>query len=512
MLGLLIALLATPTVSANELDRAFEAAARQYDVPVELLEAIGWEATRWNQRAFTIWGGYGIMDLQEGDQDPSLEHAAAMLGVSPDLLVHDASWNIRGGAAILAFQARLAHHGRLPDPNDLLAWWDAVRAFSRSDDPTTQALYATTIYNILNTGAQADTAWGPTRLFPVVVNHWDRVPVSRSCGDCDYSGAVDFISASGANYSDYSRSGSDISYVVIHTVQGSYSGCISWFQNPDAEASAHYVVRSSDGQVTQMVREEDVAWHAGNWDYNLVSVGIEHEGYVDDASWYTDAMYRGSAALVSDIISRTHVVADRSHILAHSEVPGATHTDPGSNWDWDYYMSLLTGGTTATGNILGVVADTDIYNGDRIAGATVWLETGETVSTDETGVFEFFDEPLGSYTIHAVASGFHEGTCTKDVTGSGDWWCSIALTPDDGTTDTGSTDSDGTDSGAGDTAQDTGGPGDGPGDNPPERPGDMVPLGETGDCGCQSPMGVANSFIASLSFLLALARRRRPTP
>lgn len=29
--------------------------------------------------------------------------------------------------------------------------------------------------------------------------------------------------------------------------------------------------------------------------------------------------------------------------MGHSEVPGNDHTDPGPYWDWDYYMSLVTG-------------------------------------------------------------------------------------------------------------------------------------------------------------------------
>ena len=28
-----------------------------------------------------------------------------------------------------------------------------------------------------------------------------------------------------------------------------------------------------------MVAEQDIAWHAGNWDYNTRAIGIEHEGY-----------------------------------------------------------------------------------------------------------------------------------------------------------------------------------------------------------------------------------------
>ena len=129
---------------------------------------------------------------------------------------------------------------------------------------------------------------------------------------------------------------------MLFRSQGSYAGTISWFQNAAAQVSAHYVVRSSDGQITQMVREKDRAFHAG--DYNRRSVGIEHEGFVNDASWFTDAMYRSSAALTRNIADRYGIPKDRTHIVGHSQVPGTDHTDPGGNWNWNTYMQYVTGG------------------------------------------------------------------------------------------------------------------------------------------------------------------------
>jgi hypothetical protein len=76
-----------------------------------------------------------------------------------------------------------------------------------------------------------------------------------------YTGAI-WKAASSSNYSS-GRSGYSVKYVVIHDVEGSYSGAISWFQNSAAQASAHYVIRSSDGQITQMVDESNTAWHDG---------------------------------------------------------------------------------------------------------------------------------------------------------------------------------------------------------------------------------------------------------
>ena len=97
-----------------------------------------------------------------------------------------------------------------------------------------------------------------------------------------------------------SRSGTAVSAITIHTVQGSYSGAISWAQNCNSGVSYHYVIRSSDGQVTQMVLEGLKAWHVGT--ENPYTIGYEHEGYVNNPVWYTNAMYQESANLTKDII------------------------------------------------------------------------------------------------------------------------------------------------------------------------------------------------------------------
>lgn len=186
-----------------------------------------------------------------------------------------------------------------------------------------------------------------------------------ACAQPDYPGAP-WAPANSGNYTNSSRPSSySITSVIIHTVQGSYSGCISWFQNPSADASAHYVVRRSDGEVTQMVRDEDIAWHAGNWTVNTRSIGIEHEGYVSDPNNYTTAMYQGSAALVRWLCRRynfspTHnetrlgggnISGNPGSIYGHDQVPdpdtpskgggNGRHSDPAQYWNWDHYMNLV---------------------------------------------------------------------------------------------------------------------------------------------------------------------------
>ncbi|KJK38017.1 hypothetical protein UK15_19265 [Streptomyces variegatus] len=157
----------------------------------------------------------------------------------------------------------------------------------------------------------------------------------------DHPGAA-WHPASRSNYTPSNRPRAHpLHYVIIHVAQTTYSGTVSVFRNPSRKVSAHYVVRSSDGHVAQCVRESDIAWHAGNWDYNTRSIGIEHEGWVDRPGYFTDAMYERSARLTAAICARYGIPRNRAHIIGHHEVPGSDHTDPGRHWDWNRYLRLV---------------------------------------------------------------------------------------------------------------------------------------------------------------------------
>ncbi|MEG3628177.1 N-acetylmuramoyl-L-alanine amidase [Streptomyces poriticola] len=148
--------------------------------------------------------------------------------------------------------------------------------------------------------------------------------------------------ASSSNYTASSRpTAHPVDYVVIHVAQETYADTLAVFADPRSKVSAHYVVRSADGHVAQCVREADIGWHAGNWDYNTRSIGIEHEGWVDRPEYFTHAMYEQSARLTAAICTRYGIPKDRAHIIAHHEVPGSDHTDPGPLWDWTRYIRLV---------------------------------------------------------------------------------------------------------------------------------------------------------------------------
>ncbi|MFF4119436.1 N-acetylmuramoyl-L-alanine amidase [Streptomyces sp. NPDC001714] len=163
---------------------------------------------------------------------------------------------------------------------------------------------------------------------------------ARVAGAVDFRGAR-WVAASPANYRTADRpSDYPIDRVVIHVTQGGYASAVKAFQDPAHEAAAHYIVRK-DGRITQLVRELDVAFHAGNRSYNERSVGIEHEGFVDRPEDFTAAMYAASARLTAAICRRYGMAVDREHVIGHVEVPGTDHTDPGKHWDWGRYMGLV---------------------------------------------------------------------------------------------------------------------------------------------------------------------------
>ncbi|MFF8972193.1 N-acetylmuramoyl-L-alanine amidase [Streptomyces sp. NPDC014995] len=178
---------------------------------------------------------------------------------------------------------------------------------------------------------------------------WWRLPgvrKSRVEGAVDYRGAR-WVAASDANFRWADRPDDyGIDMVVVHVTQGDLASAVHVFQDPAHQAAAHYIV-GKDGRVTQMIRELDVAYHAGNRAYNERSIGIEHEGFVDRPQDFTDAMYAASARLTARICRRYGIPVDREHIIGHVEVPGTDHTDPGEHWDWDRYLRLVREAHTA---------------------------------------------------------------------------------------------------------------------------------------------------------------------
>ncbi|MFD8588490.1 N-acetylmuramoyl-L-alanine amidase [Streptomyces sp. NPDC059637] len=334
--------------------RAFSRAAAEFDVPRDLLVAVGYGETHLDDHDGepSHAGGYGVMHLVSVPGNRVLERAARATGETVSELKHDTAANIRGGAAVLRAHADAAGLDA-SDRNRPGAWYPAVVRYGGATEDRTARLYADTVYEIMAEGVLArldgdELLHTRARKTEPERGRYEDVPEGfggegASEGEVgaqstDYPAAL-WNPAYSGNYTVGRTSA--INKVVVHVTQGSYAGAISWFQNPSAQVSAHYVIRSSDGQITQSVRNKDTAWHARS--ANSSSLGIEHEGYVTNPSWFTDAMYRASAALTRHLCDQYGIPKDRLHILGHNELPDNDHTDPGQYWDWAYYMQLVRG-------------------------------------------------------------------------------------------------------------------------------------------------------------------------
>jgi N-acetyl-anhydromuramyl-L-alanine amidase AmpD len=376
-------------VPANRL-QVYAQAASAYHVPERILLAVSYLESRWdtNNGRPSVSGGYGPMHLTDGTLAPAgvpdgdgdargdsarpaavrapavpaaaprpaqtLQEAARLTGATASALRTDPVANIRGGAALLAdYQRRL---GR-PLSADPAAWYAATARYGGTD------WFAGQVYDVLRDGASRTTDDGQRLTLAAGPEVRPDVGAGRPNDDqteCPPGLGCEWIPApyqqldpgNPASYGNHDLGdrpkSQQISYIVIHDTEGSYATTLKLVQDP-TYVSWNYTIRSADGHVAQHVKAKDVAWHAGNWFINAKSIGIEHEGFLaQGGAWYTEAMYRSSAALVRYLTRKYDIPVDRGHILGHDNVPGITppnvagmHTDPGPYWDWAHYFDLL---------------------------------------------------------------------------------------------------------------------------------------------------------------------------
>ena len=128
-----------------------------------------------------------------------------------------------------------------------------------------------------------------------------------------------------------SREGRAIRQIVIHHwgARGQrFNSVVNWLMNPRSEVSASYV--AEDGRVANIVREDRGAWHAGNREVNLSSLGIECRPEA------TDGDYNTVGALVSYIWNRY----GKLPLIKHKDVVATAC--PGV-WDLDRIKSIADG-------------------------------------------------------------------------------------------------------------------------------------------------------------------------
>ncbi|MFD1296304.1 N-acetylmuramoyl-L-alanine amidase [Lysobacter gummosus] len=390
-----------------------QAYVRYPSIPAGTLEAMAYVASRWQhlRPAASDAGAdkempraFGVMGLYHGEGfADQVGEAARLLGVPESRVLNEASTNILAAAALLDREIARGGQGTALTAEALRPALQRYAGYAKPQAKSAVQDYArlSFAFDVLLTQDRGVSESGI--VVPARAIAWERAfdapdlvrlraPLLRLNADSDRIETEQYFvdpvtqtlqnkdprvgaAAASPDYgpalwvaSPYHSERTSYDSVTIHTVQGSYAGSISWFQNNPNHVSIHYLVRSSDGQITQMVRENRAAHHVLS--HNKTTLGIEHEGYVDNAAWYTSAMYNASAGITRHFCAKypaikcgtafqgpatrtVRVLATTVKVKGHQHYSGNDHTDPGINWDWARYYKLLNpgGGTGASGTV-----------------------------------------------------------------------------------------------------------------------------------------------------------------
>jgi len=152
---------------------------------------------------------------------------------------------------------------------------------------------------------------------------------------------------------NYSAGPTKKSAIVLHFTLGAYNGAVSWLLNANRpnRSSSHFVIGRNQGEITQLVKLADIAWHAGgisnpnerakkvmlkNLDGSFVNpnqytIGIElaagydvdKDGVVEpNENDVTEWQYRQLTELVKSFTNNpdTAFVLDPKNIIIHGDI------------------------------------------------------------------------------------------------------------------------------------------------------------------------------------------------
>ncbi len=342
-----------PTLTQLDNDQLFSTAATYYDVPQDLLEVMAWHQSSYapvwdhpDEEHHAHRPSYGWMGLTP----EQIDLVADLTGAPTDALMNKREPNVMAGAVLLA-HLRDEISPNAPSDHVDVRWWPVLTAWSDFGEEWLDHDWAREVMRSLQLGLEEQATDGqlvtiaPRRIAGLEDVEFTAPPMGEdeeARSTLGYPHRARFQAAHSSNQSSRSGGAGAINRIVIHTTEGSYNGAISWFRNSSSNVSAHYVLRRSDGEVTQMVGDDRRAWHAcGN---NNDTIGIEHEGTSYSSSQWTPAILDSSARLSAWLVQQYNIPIDRNHIVGHGEIQPDScsgRSDPGSYFPWDDYLDMV---------------------------------------------------------------------------------------------------------------------------------------------------------------------------
>ena len=142
------------------------------------------------------------------------------------------------------------------------------------------------------------------------------------------------------NFSKKIRSAKDIKFVVIHyTGMQSEIESIKRLTNPSSKVSCHYLINRK-GRVFQMVKDRNIAWHAGKskWkkfsNLNNCSIGIElvNKGHQFGYQNFSNIQMKSLISICRNLKKKYSI--KKENFLGHSDIAPLRKVDPGEKFPW----------------------------------------------------------------------------------------------------------------------------------------------------------------------------------
>ena len=142
------------------------------------------------------------------------------------------------------------------------------------------------------------------------------------------------------NYSPKTRLKNSIKFVILHyTGMQSEIEAINRLKNVQSKVSCHYLI-NREGLITQMVKDNKVAWHAGKskWknfrNLNNNSIGIElvNKGHEFGYQNYSNIQISSLIKLCKKLKKKYKI--QNENFLGHSDIAPLRKLDPGEKFPW----------------------------------------------------------------------------------------------------------------------------------------------------------------------------------
>ncbi len=151
------------------------------------------------------------------------------------------------------------------------------------------------------------------------------------------------------NFSKKNRSKNSIKFVVIHyTGMQSEIESIKRLKKKSSKVSCHYLINKK-GKVIQMVKENNIAWHAGKskWknfkNLNKNSIGIEltNKGHKHGYENFSKLQIQSLVSLCKELKRKYKIPTH--NFLGHSEIAPLRKLDPGEKFPWQKLSKFKIG-------------------------------------------------------------------------------------------------------------------------------------------------------------------------